>query len=57
MKIEKLLKPKQVAEMLNVSIQTLVEWERKGELKAIRTPGGHRRYKSEEIEKILKGEK
>jgi len=31
----------------------LINWEKKGVLKAYRTPGGVRRYKKEDIEKLL----
>jgi len=32
---------------------TLRNWEKKGLIKAFRTPGGHRRFKKSELDKIL----
>lgn len=45
---------KEVAELLGVSIQTLHNWDQNGHLKASRTAGGHRRYTSEDVGKLLK---
>lgn len=42
--------------MLNVSKSTLQRWDNEGKLVAIRTNGGHRRYKESEILSII-GEK
>jgi predicted site-specific integrase-resolvase len=38
------LKPKDVSEILNVTVRTLQEWDRTGKLKAKRTPTTDRRY-------------
>lgn len=43
--------PKQAAKSLGVSVSSLRRWENEGRLKAIRTPGGQRRYLLEEVEK------
>ena len=43
--------PKQAALSLGVSVSSLRRWENEGLLKAIRTPGGQRRYLLEEVEK------
>lgn len=45
----RLLTIKQVAEKLNVDKVTLRLWDNSGKLKAIRTQGGHRRYKESDI--------
>jgi len=50
---EKLLTPKQVCAALKVSIQTLRLWDESGKLSAVRTPGGHRRYKESDIYKFI----
>lgn len=42
--------PKQAAKSLGVSVSSLRRWETEGKLKAIRTPGGQRRYLLEEVE-------
>jgi putative resolvase len=50
------LRPKEVVDLLRVTKTTLIRMEHRGELHPIRLPNGHRRYKKEEIEKIV-GEK
>jgi excisionase family DNA binding protein len=42
--------PKEAAKTLGVSVSSLRRWESEGRIKAIRTPGGQRRYVLEEIE-------
>ncbi len=44
------LTPNQVAKLLMVSPATVRQWAEKGELKALLTPGGHRRFLPEDIE-------
>jgi len=46
------LTPKQVAELLMVSPATVRHWAEKGDLKALLTPGGHRRFLPEDVEKF-----
>jgi excisionase family DNA binding protein len=48
-----LLKQREVVRLYNVSKDALRKWVRQGVLSEIRTPGGHRRYIKEEVEKIL----
>ena len=43
--------PKEAAKSLGVSASSLRRWETEGKFKAIRTPGGQRRYLLEEVEK------
>ena len=52
--MDKLLSLKETEKLLNVSKSTLQRWDNSGKLKAIRTEGGHRRYKQSDIDKILK---
>ena len=51
--MDRLLTLKETGQLLNVSKQTLQRWDNSGRLIAIRTEGGHRRYKLSDIEKIL----
>ena len=51
---ERLLTMKEVTEILNVSHDSLRRWDKSGKLIPLRTPGGQRRYKQSEIEKLLK---
>ncbi|WP_029523648.1 IS607 family transposase [Persephonella sp. KM09-Lau-8] len=50
---QKLLTIKNIKEVYGISRTTLINWEKKGLLSPIRTPGGQRRYRREDIEKIL----
>ena len=43
-----ILKPKEVSEILNVTVRTLQKWDREGKLKAQRTPTTNRRYYTQE---------
>ena len=53
--MDKLLTIQETADILNVSTKTLRRWDDspEGKLKSIRTEGGHRRYKSSDIQEIL----
>ncbi len=44
-----LLSIEEAAKILGVSKSTMRRWEEEGRLKPERTPGGHRRYRSEEL--------
>jgi len=44
--------PAEVAEMLMVSPVTVRQWAKRGELKAVTTPGGHRRFLRHELEQF-----
>jgi excisionase family DNA binding protein len=50
---EQLLTPSEVAAMVRVNPKTVTRWERAGKISAIRTLGGHRRFKASEIRKFL----
>jgi excisionase family DNA binding protein len=44
-----LLTPGEVAAILHVDANTVARWSNEGRLRAIRTPGGHRRYPASEV--------
>lgn len=50
-----LLRLPRVAKMLDVHVNTLRSWDRQGKLKAVRTPGGQRRYRKSDIDRIIEG--
>lgn len=50
---EELLTPAEVAAMFRVNPKTVTRWARAGKISAIRTLGGHRRFRAEEIRKFL----
>lgn len=50
---EELLTPSEVAAMFRVNPKTVTRWARSGKISAIRTLGGHRRFKASEIRKFL----
>ena len=46
-------KPKEFAELLNVSVLTLQRWDNTGKLKAHRTPTNRRYYTYEQYQKYM----
>jgi excisionase family DNA binding protein len=52
---DRLLTPAEVAAMFRVDPKTVTRWAKAGKLSSIRTLGGHRRYRAEEIEALLAG--
>lgn len=52
-----LLTPDEIAEKYQVSVQTIGRWARKGTLPtAARTPGGHRRFRRGDVERLFRAE-
>lgn len=51
---EVLLTPSEVAAMFRVDPKTVTRWAKAGKITAIRTLGGHRRYRKSEVENLLK---
>jgi len=52
---EVLLTPAEVASLFRVDPKTVTRWAKAGKLTAIRTLGGHRRYRQSEVQGLLKG--
>src|ERR1051325_10787649 len=50
---EALLTPSEVASMFRVNPKTVARWARAGKISAIRTLGGHRRFRASEIRNYL----
>ena len=48
-----LLTPAEVAVMFRVNPKTVTRWARAGKISAIRTLGGHRRFRTSEIRRVL----
>jgi excisionase family DNA binding protein len=48
-----LLTPGEVAEMFRVNPKTVTRWARSGKITAVRTLGGHRRFRASEIRQLL----
>ena len=51
---EVLLTPAEVASLFRVDPKTVTRWAKAGKLTAIRTLGGHRRYRQSEVQSLLK---
>lgn len=47
-----LMTPAEVAALFRVSPKTVARWSRAGKLTALRTLGGHRRFKVEEVQAL-----
>lgn len=54
--VDKLLTPAEVAAMFRVDPKTVTRWAKAGKISAIRTLGGHRRYRESEVRAALRGE-
>lgn len=52
---EQLLTPAEVAALFRVDPKTVTRWAKAGKLTAIRTLGGHRRFRSSEVQALLSG--
>ncbi len=50
---EVLLTPAEVAKLFRVDPKTVTRWAKAGKLTAIRTLGGHRRYRRSEVQALL----
>ena len=50
---DRLLTPSEVAQLFRVNPKTVTRWARAGKLTAIRTLGGHRRFRASEIDRCL----
>lgn len=50
---EQLLTPSEVAKLFRVDPKTVTRWAKAGKLSSIRTLGGHRRYRAEEVRRLL----
>ena len=48
-----LMTPREVAALFRVDPKTVTRWADEGRLSSIRTLGGHRRYKSDEVYALL----
>jgi excisionase family DNA binding protein len=48
-----LLTPAEVAALFRVDPKTVTRWAKSGKLTAIRTLGGHRRYREAEVRELL----
>jgi len=53
METQTMLKPSEVAKILNVAHNTVLNWISTGSLRAIKLPGGSYRIRSEDVEKVL----
>ncbi len=51
---DRLLTPAEVASMFRVDPKTVTRWARDGRLTAVRTLGGHRRYREAEVLALLR---
>jgi len=50
---EVLLTPAEVAKLFRVDPKTVTRWAKAGKLTAIRTLGGHRRYRKSEVQNLI----
>jgi excisionase family DNA binding protein len=55
MTVPELLTPREVAELFRVDQKTVGRWARQGRLQTIWTLGGHRRFRTREVQALLSG--
>lgn len=48
-----LLTPGEVARKFRVDPKTVTRWAAAGKISSIRTPGGHRRFRADEVQALL----
>ena len=48
-----LLTPAEVAVLFRVDPKTVTRWAQQGKIDSVRTLGGHRRYRRDQIEELL----
>jgi molybdopterin-binding protein len=51
--MQKLLAPREAANILGISYPTLKQWIYRGKLKTAKTPGGHHRVPESEIDRLI----
>jgi molybdopterin-binding protein len=51
--VQKLLAPREAANILGISYPTLKQWIYRGKLKTAKTPGGHHRVPESEIDRMI----
>jgi excisionase family DNA binding protein len=51
--VDALLTPAEVAALFRVNPKTVTRWARAGKITAIRTLGGHRRFRATEVQRCL----
>jgi molybdopterin-binding protein len=51
--MQKLLAPREAANILGISYPTLKQWIYRGKIKTAKTPGGHHRVPESEIDRML----
>lgn len=54
-KADQLLPIGDVAKALGVSIETVRRWDRAGHIESVRTPGGQRRFRRAEVDRLRAG--
>lgn len=53
---DELLTPAEVARLFRVNPKTVTRWARSGKIQAIRTLGGHRRFRASDVRRFLEQE-
>jgi excisionase family DNA binding protein len=48
------LRTREVAVLFQVSERAVTDWARKGRIRSVRTPGGHRRYPASHVKALLR---
>jgi excisionase family DNA binding protein len=49
---QELVTPAEIARMFRVNPKTVSRWERAGRITAVKTPGGHRRFRAQDVQDL-----
>jgi excisionase family DNA binding protein len=52
----RLLTPAEAGALFRVDPKTVARWAKAGKLTSVRTPGGHRRFREDEVLALLRGD-
>lgn len=55
MESEGLIRKRQAAVLVGCSADSIARWARSGVLRCWRTPGGHMRFRRQDVERVLRG--
>jgi excisionase family DNA binding protein len=53
---ERLMTPGEVASLFRVDPKTVSRWAISGRIPSVRTPGGHRRFRENDVRALLRGQ-
>lgn len=56
-RLHELLMPAEVAELFGVNVKRVTRWANTGQLPCVRTLGGHRRFRADDVLRLLEAQR